>query len=216
TKATRATIHYTLDGSMPDTTSSAYQEPFHIHNTAEVKCILRLTGWTDSEVATRTFAKSRFPIAQLKTNVAPNEKYAAQGVQTLIDLQKGTNAFSDGKWLGFQENDVTITADLGSQKDIHGVTIGTLSDFGSYIHLPLAISVQTSTDGKRFYPFQEKRIPLVKAIPTEAQVFNHYLSAPPTVARFLRIVLKHQKVNPPWHPAPEAPCWLFVDEILVE
>ena len=31
-----------------------------------------------------------------------------------------------------------------------------------------------------------------------------------------KIKVKSNLVNPSWHPAPGAPCWVFIDEIMVE
>lgn len=36
------------------------------------------------------------------------------------------------------------------------------------------------------------------------------------MARFVRVKIESNLVNPAWHPAPGAPCWLFVDEITIE
>ncbi len=215
TSASRASIRYTLDGSNPGAESLIYSEPIYVYNTTEVRAILTMDGWTDSESASRTFAKSRFAIAELRANVAPNEKYEADGLATLTDLSKGSSVFSDGKWLGYYGDDVQLIADLGSLQEISGVTIGTLSDFNSYIHLPRSIQVHTSADGRRYVPFQEKQITM-EEVPTEAQVHNHLLRSETRQARYLRIRLQNQGVNPPWHPAPGAPCWLFLDEVLVE
>ncbi len=215
TKASRAHIHYTVDGSNPRPTSAIYEEPFLINNTSEVRAILSMDGWLDSEPVSRTFAKSRYAIASIRANTKPNEKYEAEGLATLSDLSKGSSTFSDGKWLGFYGEDVQLIIDLGQRQEISGVTIGTLSDFNSYIHLPKSIRIQTSVDGRRYTPFQEKRINIPEE-PTAAQVFNHLLRAEVTQARYLRIQLESQGVNPAWHPVPGATCWLFLDEVLVE
>ncbi len=215
TKASRARIHYTQDGSNPTSASPVYEEPFHLYNTAEIRAILSMNGWLDSEPTSRTFAKSRYAIASIRSTTKPNEKYEAEGLSTLIDLSKGSSTFSDGKWLGFYGEDVQLIVDLGETQEINGVTIGTLSDFNSYIHLPKSIQIHTSTAGQQYVPFQEKNISMTRGA-TEAQVFNHLLRAEATPARYLRIWLQNQGVNPPWHPAPGAPCWLFLDEVLVE
>jgi predicted CXXCH cytochrome family protein len=215
TKALKATIRYTLDGSPPSENSPVYTEPFYVYATAEVQSILSMDGWTDSDPSSRTFAKSRFAINNLKANVKPHENYTAGGIATLTDLMKGSNAFGDGNWLGFFGEDLVLTADLGQIEEVSGVTIGTLSDQNSYIHQPLSIKVSISTDGRTFRPFQDKQIPVAEG-PTEALVHNHLLRSDLTEARYIRIKIRNQGVNPSWHPAPGATCWLFVDEVLVE
>jgi uncharacterized membrane protein len=215
TKAPKATIRYTLDGSQPNEQSPVYEAPFHVYSTSEVRAILSLDGWTDSDPASSNFIKSRYTIEQLTASVEPHESYTAQGTSTLKDLKKGGNSFGDGRWLGYLGDDLKLTADLGKAEEVSVVTVGTLTDQNAYIHLPKSIKVSVSKDGRRYVPFQEKTIPEAEG-PTEAMVRNHSLRSEPTMVRYIRIEIENLGGNPEWHPAPGEPCWLFVDEVLVE
>jgi|AntRauTorckE5430_2_1112549.scaffolds.fasta_scaffold00022_29 uncharacterized membrane protein len=215
TKASKATIKYTTDGSIPNEDSPLYTESFHVFATTEVKAILSMSGWTDSEPASSTFIKSRFTIDRLRASVEPHGSYTAEGVATLKDLKKGGSSFGDGRWVGYLGDDLDLTADLGQVEEISVVTVGTLTDQNAYIHLPQSIKIFVSEDGKRYVPFQDKQIPMADG-PTAAMVHNHLIRSEPTLARYIRIKIKSQGVNPTWHPAPGEPCWLFVDEVLVE
>ena len=53
-----ATIHYTLDGSTPTTSSPVYTDPLVLSATTTVKAFAVKAGLLDSEVATRTYTKS--------------------------------------------------------------------------------------------------------------------------------------------------------------
>ncbi|MTB51704.1 FN3 associated domain-containing protein [Lewinella sp. W8] len=215
TKAPRGEIRYTLDGSTPGEDSPVYTGPFHLRATSEVRAVLAMDGWEDSDPVSKVFMKSGVPVARIDLATAPNEKYRAEGGATLADLEKGSTDFSDGKWLGFEGKDLRLTADLGAVHEISGVTIGALNAPGAYIHLPLSISVASSVDGDTFTPLQRRQYPAATEL-TEPGVRNYLLSGTPRAARFLRIEVESQRVNPPWHPAPGANCWLFVDEVLVE
>ncbi|MFK8164681.1 MAG: FN3 associated domain-containing protein, partial [Lewinella sp.] len=215
TKAPKATIKYTTDGSLPNENAPVYNAPFYVFATTEVKAILSLSGWTDSEPVASTFVKSRYEIERLRASVEPHENYTAEGVATLKDLKKGGSSFGDGRWLGYLGDDLSLTADLGQVEEISVVTVGTLADHNAYIHLPRSIKVSISKDGKKYVPFQKKQIPVADG-PTDVLVHNHLLRSTPTMARYIRIDIKSQNVNPAWHPAPGEPCWLFVDEVLVE
>lgn len=52
-----ATIHYTLDGSEPTTSSTTYTKPFTLSETTTVKAISVVDGLTNSNVVTETFTK---------------------------------------------------------------------------------------------------------------------------------------------------------------
>ncbi len=212
TKAQRATIKYALN-SLDSFVS--YTEPFYIYSTKEVRAKLIMNGWEDSEIVAKTFAKSRYKIHDIAASVKANKQYPADGLTTVIDLSKGSSTFGDGKWLGYFGDNVTYTIDLGSAQEVSGVTVGTLSDFRSYIHAPKSIKVEASIDGKAYSNFAE-----LSGFPTpvlaEASVHNHYLTGAPVVAQYIKIAVENQKVNPDSHPAPGATCWLFIDEVLVD
>jgi len=50
-----ATIHYTLDGTIPSSMSTVYTGPFALSTSASINAIATKTGLTDSSIATATF-----------------------------------------------------------------------------------------------------------------------------------------------------------------
>jgi beta-glucanase (GH16 family) len=50
-----ATIHYTLDGSAPTSSSQIYQAPFLVSSSITVKAVATASSYTDSTVATKAF-----------------------------------------------------------------------------------------------------------------------------------------------------------------
>lgn len=212
TKTQRASIMYSLNSQ---DSFKTYTEPFYIYATTQVRAKLTMSGWEESEIVSKTFSKSKYKIESIAASVKADGRYPADGTATVIDLKKGSSAFGDGKWLGYFGDDVTYTVDLGAVQEISGITVGTLADFRSYIHPPKAITVQSSTNGKAYTDFAAME-DMPTPVLAEASVHNHYLSAAPTSARFIKISIKNQQVNPPSHPAPGAECWLFIDEVLVD
>ena len=59
-----ATIHYTMNGDEPTSSSPSTPNPFTISNTTTVKAIATLTGYLDSEKAERTIEKVATPSIQ--------------------------------------------------------------------------------------------------------------------------------------------------------
>ena len=57
-----ATIHYTLDGSTPTTTSAVYSASFNVNAPATVKALAVKAGMTDSEVATANYYERTEPL----------------------------------------------------------------------------------------------------------------------------------------------------------
>ncbi len=208
-------IHYTLDGSTPDSTSALYDTTLLLTKTTDLKTFARKEGWNSSEVVGQLFVQARNQPKSIRLNKQPAEKYAAKGANSLIDFKKGTEVFTDGNWLGYQGTHFTATIDLGEQKEVSRVTVGALSAPNSWIFFPKGIEVSLSSNGKNYASIKSKDYPTPKeSTPTELKNFSE--SFAPTSTRYVRIKVKSNLKNPAWHPNPGEPCWVFVDEILVE
>ena len=208
-------MYYTLDGTDPDSTSLRYSGPFYVKRTAEVKAFAAKEGWKPSPVDSKQLIRSKYRPKQVTLDKSPNQKYQAQGPGTLIDFNKGTNQFGDGKWLGFEKQDVTVTLDMGASIPISTVTVGCLENASSWIYFPRGIQVMVSVDGKQFKPAGKASFP--EATQANAPATKNFtVTFPQQQARYIRVVAIGQKTNPRWHPNPGEPCWLFMDVILVD
>ncbi len=207
-------VFYTLDGSIPDSTSMKYDSSFHIINTASIKAITSKEGWRTSEVSEKVFVKAGHKATSATLAKLPNKKYPGQGALSLIDLQKGTASFSDERWIGYEAEHMTATLDLGSNKPIHNIVVGALEDTGSYIFFPNSIEVKTSNDNRNFSPIARLDIPTSTA-PNSGELRSFLLEFDETAARYIKVQIRSILKNPEWHAAPGAKNWIFIDEILV-
>lgn len=210
-----AKIRYTLDGSIPDETSLLYTEPIVINTSSEVTAVALMDGWQISEPVNRMFVKSSYEILQCKIDKKPNEKYAAEGPNTLTDLNKGSNEFGDGKWLGFFAEDIELTLDLGAVKMVKAVSFGSLRDYRSYIFNPIGAQLSLSTDGNIYQEVKTSKWSQITG-PKDTEVVNAVLDIPESQARYIKLNITAQKKNPNWHSDPGADAWLFIDEVVVE
>lgn len=207
-------IFYTLDGTEPDTTSTRYIAPFSIHQTTQIRAIAQKAGWQPSDVANQVYMQAKYKVASVRLSSKPSEKYKAKGAKSLIDFTKGGERFSEGGWLGYEGKHMTATLDLGQKQFVESVTVGALEDVGSYIFYPKAIEVSLSKDGRSFRPVAQKDIPTAtEAHPSEMS--NFLINFEETEARYVKVFVKSNLINPPQHPAAGAKCWIFIDEILV-
>lgn len=208
-------IYYTLDGSEPDSTASLYTQPIILEQTTVLKAISQKEGWQASEVISKQFASVKYAPTKVTLKKQPHERYKADGSQSLIDLQKGSTTFTDGLWLGYEKNHLTATLDLGKPEIISAITVGALEAPGSYIFYPKGMKVSVSNNGKKFQEVIAKKYPIAtENKPTEVANFTETFKE--QTARYIRVTVESNLVNPAWHPAPGAPCWLFIDEISVE
>ncbi len=208
-------IYYTLDGSEPDSTSFLYTQPIILDKTTTLKAIAQKEGWKSSEVISKQFASVKYTPTKVTLKKQPHERYQANGSKSLIDLQKGSTTFTDGLWLGYEKEHLTATLDLGKTVTVSSVTVGALEAPGSYIFYPKGMKISISDNGKNYREVLAKKYPTAtENKPTEVANFTE--SFPAQATRFIRVSVESNLVNPAWHPAPGAPCWLFIDEISVE
>ena len=207
-------IFYTLDGSIPDSTSLLYEQPLKINKTIRVKSFCSKDGWLNSDISEQVFIKVGHKVVDVQLKEPPNDKYKANGAQSLIDLKKGTLSFADGEWLGFEGKHIEATLDLGEIKNINNIVVGALEDTGSYIFYPKGIVVQSSSDGKRYNTLQSLEYPTVEE-PRTAELKSFLLEFETHTARYVKVKVEGTLNNPEWHAAPGAKNWIFIDEILV-
>ena len=144
----------------------------------------------------------------------PHPRYAAQGAATLIDNQRGSSDFQDGRWLGFEQGDMEAVIALPAGVQASSVTVRCLQNLDSYIFLPKSISVAFSRDGKRFsHPATLTRKPEQER---EPDIIGEFAFDIPKKTRYIRIVAANEGLAPAWHKATGEKVWLFVDEVAVE
>lgn len=210
----RAQLTYTIDGSIPSINSLKYEQPFIIDKTTTVRAAAFLDGWDASVTSENTFVQAKYKPISAKLSAAPSDQYKANGSTSLIDFLKGSTDFRDGKWLGYQAQDVITTIDLGASKTIRHVTIGALEATASYIFFPKQIIVQSSERNGGYKEMARLDIPIAKEAHAP-EIKSFLLSFDEHAARYIRVLIKGHLRNPDWHAAPGAKNWLFIDEVLV-
>ena len=208
-------IFYTLDGTPPDSTSLKYSSPINLSQTAEIQAIAYKDGWYKSEISSQSIVRAKYQPSEIKLNIQPNEKYKANGPKSLINFKKGTTDFAAGEWLGYNGKHVSATLDLGKEEEISSVSVSALEATSSYIFYPKGLEILVSKDGKKFTSVGQKSIPTT-AEPLPSEMKNFVLNFPKQNAKFIKVEIKSNLKNPEWHPAPGAPCWIFIDEIMIE
>ena len=210
-----ANLYYTLDGSIPDTLSTRYTKPFTIRASSSVRAITHKKGWGMSEVASADFRKSALDYKEVHLLAQPNEKYAAQGGKSLVDLKRGSTNFVDGMWLGFEGIHSGAEITLRKPEVIHSVSVGALSAPASWIFFPTAIEVYASTNGTDYKLIAKKSFePIAPTNDISKKFFD--LKIPDTQTQHFKVVVKSPLKNPDWHPNPGGKSWLFIDEIILD
>jgi hypothetical protein len=209
-------IVYTMDGSTPETTSAEYTKPLVIGQETVIKaCVIHNNS--TGRVAEKTILvhKAMGRLFKLHSHYSDyNPAYHAGGDNGLTDGLTGSNSFADGRWQGFQGQDIDIELDFGVKTAISNFSMRFFQQTYSWILLPKDVEILVSDDGKNYthvrkltheVPMDERKALIHKF---EAEFSN--LSA-----RYLRVIAHNTGVLPPWHPSAGQGSFLFSDEIVV-
>jgi len=205
---------YTLDGTLPDSTSTLYTSPFQITTSKMLQAVVMKKGWKQSKISTQKFKTTSVDYLDVALNKSPNEKYKAQEGKTLVDLKRGSTNFVDGAWLGYEGSHFTTIMTLKENKEISSVSVGALSAPASWIFYPVGLTVYTSENGKQFKRVKSIKIPKEEPNNDVSLAFFD-MEIPPTKAKYVKVEITSPLKNPSWHPAPGGASWIFVDEIIL-
>ncbi len=203
-------IYYTTNNEVPNNKSISYVKPFAVSLPSSINAIAYKYGQKFGDVVHRVFSLDYASKVTLLTS--PSSKYESGGPDALTDGVTGSLDFKDGKWTGFEGNDLEAVVDLGKKTFIDRISAGFLQDTGSWIFLPDSVQYSVSDNGKEFHRvaglknnvFTKEKGPVIKSF--EAH-FNRIQ------ARYIKIYAKNIGVCPPWHSAAGSKAWLFVDEV---
>ncbi|HVS92422.1 MAG TPA: c-type cytochrome domain-containing protein [Mucilaginibacter sp.] len=208
-------IRYTTDGTDPDTTDSpVYQPGMMISQNTTIKMRACKAGWYASDVVSYSFFRNTFKADSISLLKAVNERYPANGAQTLTDGELGGMDFGNNKWLGTQQ-DLELLLHYKTPVKPQTVTLNCLKIIGAQVFFPSEIQVWGGDD--------EQHLKLISTLITGPQKKND-----PNVAEgltcklrenapltYLKVVAKPIAKLPAWHYAKGKPSWVFADEIFV-
>jgi len=215
TENPEATIHYTTDGTLPNTGSAKYTAPLEFSSSVIIKAAMALNNSIVSpKPAEQAFSFNK-TTGKTVSYTHPNSRYyPALGPNTLTDGIRGL--LDPGKgWHAFNNSDMIATVDLGTALNATSITLGCLQNYSQWIFFPQSVKFEVSTDGITFKELNT----LTNTIPVtdrNAQVKDFSIKFPQQLIKVVRITAKKLDVCPPGHPGENQPAWLFCDEIIVE
>ena len=204
-------VHFTTDGSEPNTTSPVYLKPFAIAETTTVKAIAFSSKGEKSFITTATFHKLPHDWT-IRLLSHYSSQYAAGGDLALIDGVRGNTNFSTGAWQGYEGQDFVAVVDLGKIQEVRKLGAGFLQDVGSWIWMPRRVEFEVSTDGQTFTPAAV----IANDVPDKEYgvvVKDLVKTIPPQQARYVRVKAFNYGTIPDWHPGKGGQAWIFIDEI---
>jgi uncharacterized membrane protein len=206
-------IRYTLDGSLPDSISSAvYKDPIVLSASTPIRARAFAAGWIGSTDTKELLIKKGITPTAFNLVSPPNPKYVAKGATSLFDGIKAKENHTTGDWLGFSESPLDITLTLGSVQP-KLLEVSFLLHEGAYIFPPQTLEVWIGNKGV----WKKVNIPAQASSTKIEEARFGLVSIPLPGGPMDQLRLKAQPIAklPTWHPGAGAKGWIFVDEILV-
>lgn len=206
-------IRYTTEGNLTVARDPLYETPFRIDSSATVRSALMKEG----QVLVR--AEQYVPVSKASNKAVVfqtpySPKYSANGDQSLVDGIMGTLSFQDNQWLGFLDDDIVFTVDLGERIPVSRVMTSFLVSVNDGIHAPLAMEVQTSENGTTYTPFGRVDHPEgSRAQPPYKLPLD--LHGSPIDARYVQIRITGMGTIPAGFLFKGSGAWVFIDELEV-
>lgn len=143
---------------------------------------------------------------------APSARYPGTN-DTLVDGLRGSRDFTDGRWQGFEGDDLVAVIDLGKVVPIQDVACGFLQNQTSWIFFPTAVEIALSRDGRTFE--LADRLQIKTEADLEPRVEDYSMQLKSTPARYVRVRAINVGTCPQGHLGAGGKAWLFADEIIV-
>jgi len=208
-------IHYTTDGSEPNTQSPTYTEPVLIDKTSVLKAVSIENGSPAEKTFSQSFNINMATAKPVKYLVPYSEYYKGTGEYTLVNGVRGSTNHADGEWQAWSGTNMAIVIDLQQATEIHTISAGSLQSAGSYIFLPKKVEFYISADGFNFNKVAEVAN-VVDPLSGEKQLKEFTATFKPVTAKFVKVVAQNLGKCPKGHIGEGKPAWLFIDEIIVE
>ncbi len=211
----RASIYYTLDGTIPNLQSKQYSEPFSVTGSETLSARIFIDREGSVDLAKKELLRHKGTGRKVKYIENYSSKYPGGGDLSLVNSLRGSENFRDDLWQGFEGNNLDVVIDLGKEQTVSSFSIGTLQSVNSWIFFPKTVIILASDDGEEFDQVAEIHNDVSDKLKGNIlKTFEAEVNK--TKTRFVRIVAENIGVCPQWHPGAGGKAWIFVDEIIIE
>ncbi len=142
-------IRYTLDGSVPSSSSMIYKDTICMTDSASVSAALFVKDRSSETVSTERFDYHKGIGKKVNYTHMYSGSYPAAGMTTLTDGYRGGLTYGDGRWQGFLKH-LDIVIDMEEVLDINSVSVKFMQLTGPGVYMPKYVSVSISENGDDF------------------------------------------------------------------
>ena len=202
-------IYYSKDKSFP---SKLYSTPITVDTSMHIKAVVLDSKKTAlGAVFEQEINLHKGVGATIAIDKEPHPAYNAGGKDALINGISGNNKrYGDREWLGFSGEDIVITIEFDSPKNIKTISTRFYNGHGQWIYAPNEI-------GFSFYLEDGKTVNDIRIIEEKNNLLvNYSYELKSTPVTKLDIIVKNYGTIPEGKQGAGHKAWTFIDEIIIK
>ena len=208
-------IRYTLDGTEPTIDSKIYSSPISVSDDALIIARVYVDGEASLVTSEMKIEKHLATGRKVMYKDKYVNRYSGGGDFALVNSVFGTKDFKDGRWQGFQGNDMEVVIDLEDQTKVSSVAVNCMQLVNSWIIFPKEIEISVSDDGNNFTQVSILKNEIPVSIGKDS-IHSLKTQFKTVKTNYIKIVAKNYGSLPEWHNGAGKDSWMFMDEIIVE
>lgn len=183
-------IRYTLDGGDPDSVHSLlYNGRTFIDSQVLMKARAFRKGWRPSDVIQYQFYRATFTPDTVILITPTDSFYKGKGGTTLKDLQKGSQNFGDGKWIGFRNNRMECMLVFSKPVHARSITVSSLVNVGAMIFPPKNIRIMGGNDPANLRLLYQL-VPPGDTMPQSNYLIPYECKFSPVYVKFIKVMIE--------------------------
>ena len=202
-------IRYVLDEGDLNSEAIKFTEPIVVNKTTTVKASVFEDDKPTGIVFEETITFHNGVASKVNYETKYHKRYKGTEAFNLVNTLRGTKNFRDGRWQAWLNKDAKFTLDLGEEKSISKVTVGSMVNQRNGIYYPTKINVLVSTDGVKFKNIGEVKKTFVETKDSELKDFK--INFAEQKARYVKVLVENYKKDAKI----KGGYWLFIDEVLI-
>ena len=202
-------IYYSTDKSFP---SKLYSTPITVDTSMHIKAVVLDSKKTAlGAIFEQEINLHKGVGATIAIDKEPHPAYNAGGKDALINGISGNNKrYGDREWLGFSGEDIIITIEFDSPKNIKTISTRFYNGNGQWIYAPNEI-------GFSFYLEDGKTVNDIRIIEEKNNLLvNYSYELKSTPVTKLDIIVKNYGTIPKGKQGAGHKAWTFIDEIIIK
>lgn len=208
-------IHYTLDGSYPDSSNYIlYEGPIAIDSNSVIRARAFADGWKGSVEAGAEFIRSSVRPDTYFLKHPPEDRYKGDLVNSLFDGEKAIADVWSLAWLGFIHTPMEVEMEFKAPQDINSMELSIWKNIGARFFPPQEIEIWTESEEGQWQMVHRSR-PKQPVKGESSGLFRVPIPFKAEGIKKMKLIAKPVSSLPGWHGAAGQKAWILIDEVVM-